>query len=114
VPAPPRFDRAFVADHRILQREQKVAAPAVTVLAYAVVIAIALSLLGLLAWGLHRLAATGDVRGRPAPARPAPRRGGSGNLDERRGHGAPGVREPDAARIGRARASDREARGKPW
>ena len=56
VPASPRFTRPFVADHKILQREQKAAAGWLTFAAYGVVLAIALSLLGLLAWGLHRLA----------------------------------------------------------
>ena len=55
VPAEASFQRAFVADHEILQREQKSAAPGLTVMAYLVVVAIALSLLALLAWGLHRL-----------------------------------------------------------
>jgi hypothetical protein len=55
VPASASFEREFVADHRILQREQKAGAPGLTLLAYAAVVAIALSLLALLAWGLHRL-----------------------------------------------------------
>ena len=67
VPATPRFERAFVADHEILQREQKAAAPALTAIAYGVVVLIALSLLLLLAWGLHRLGTAGG------PARPEPR-----------------------------------------
>jgi hypothetical protein len=79
--APRHFTRAFVADHRILQREQKPAGSAITVAAYAVVGAIAVALLGLLAWALHRLGAVEDttpprrfVRRRrpvPAPASPA-------------------------------------------
>ncbi len=56
VPAPASFDRPFVADHLILQREQKPAAGALTAIAYLVVLAIALGLLALLAWGLHKLA----------------------------------------------------------
>ena len=79
VPAPTRFERAFVADHQILQREQKDAAPGLTAIAYAAVVAIALGLLALLAWGLHRLAVTapgqpGDERarrGRAASTEPA-------------------------------------------
>lgn len=55
VPAPARFERTFTADHEVLQREQKSAAPALTAIAYAAVIGIALALLALLAWGLHRL-----------------------------------------------------------
>ena len=57
VAAETRFERRFVPDHTILQREQKSAAPALTAVAYGVVLAIALGLLALLAWGLHRLAA---------------------------------------------------------
>ncbi|HEX8104811.1 MAG TPA: hypothetical protein VF533_19485 [Solirubrobacteraceae bacterium] len=73
VPASPRFERTFVADHTILQREQKTAAGWLWVVAYAVVAGIALSLLGLLAWGLHRLGtASGGGEGR-APRTPAPR-----------------------------------------
>jgi len=66
VPASGSFVRGFVADHKILQREQKAAAPALTTIAYGVVASIALSLLGLLAWGLHRLGteATPRVRDR--------------------------------------------------
>jgi hypothetical protein len=59
VAAPAQFERTFVADHSVLQREQKTAAPALTVIAYGVVIGIAVSLLALLAWGLHRLATGG-------------------------------------------------------
>ncbi len=64
IPATARFERAFVPDHEVLQREQKSAAPALTGIAYAVVVGVALSLLGLLAWGLHRL-------GSPPPEEPA-------------------------------------------
>ena len=67
VPARARFERAFMPDHEVLQREQKAAAPALTVIAYAVVLAIALSLLALLAWGLHRLAGEGSGQP-PSPA----------------------------------------------
>lgn len=78
VPAPASFERAFVADHTILQREQKDAAPGLTAAAYGVVLAIAVGLLGLLAWGLHRLAEAGrsstDAAGEP---RTRPRRGHS-------------------------------------
>ena len=62
VPAERSFTRTFVADHEILQREQKSAAPWLTGFAYAVVVAIALALLVLLAWGLHRLATPDDPR----------------------------------------------------
>jgi hypothetical protein len=72
VPAPARFSREFVADHAILQREQKSVAPALTAIAYGVVVAIALALLVLLAWGLHRLAlaAPGADTRPPRPAAP--------------------------------------------
>ena len=65
VPATPRFERAFAPDHEVLQREQKSAAPALTAIAYAVVVAIALALLALLGWGLHRLG-TAPLQGPPA------------------------------------------------
>jgi hypothetical protein len=55
VPARTSFTRTFIADHKILQREQKSAAGGLTALAYGLVAAIALALLALLAWGLHRL-----------------------------------------------------------
>jgi hypothetical protein len=61
VPARPRFTRTFVADHQILQREQKTSAAGLTVMAYALVVAIALSLLVLLVWGLHRLGLGEDL-----------------------------------------------------
>ncbi|HVE67231.1 MAG TPA: hypothetical protein VNB64_01490 [Solirubrobacteraceae bacterium] len=56
IPAPPRFTREFVAEPEILLREQTGGGGAAWALAYAVVAAIALGLLALLAWGLHRLA----------------------------------------------------------
>jgi hypothetical protein len=68
VPAPARFERAFKADHEVLQREQKAAAPALTVVAYGAVIGIALALLALLAWGLHRLS-SGERAGTAESAR---------------------------------------------
>ena len=83
VPARPGFTREFVGDHEILQREQKGAATGVMVLAYGVVLAIALGLLGLLGWGLHRLA--GAVPGAPA----TPRRPGAAGVQRPRGQAAP-------------------------
>jgi hypothetical protein len=65
VPASASFERAFVADHEILQREQKDAAGWLTALAYLVVAAIAFALLVLIAWALHRLAVAAEA---PAPA----------------------------------------------
>jgi hypothetical protein len=58
VPAPTRFTRPVVSDHKILQREQKASSGIVTLIAYLVVASIAMGLLVLLAWGLHRLGAT--------------------------------------------------------
>jgi hypothetical protein len=65
VPAPAHFTRTFGSEHKLLQREQKGGSPVLVVLAYSVVAGITLSLLALLAWGLHRLA----VGMRPAPRR---------------------------------------------
>ncbi|MDQ3759689.1 MAG: hypothetical protein M3331_07090 [Actinomycetota bacterium] len=56
VPAKPSFERSFVADHEVLQREQKDAAGWLTAVAYLTVIIIALALLVMIAWALHRLA----------------------------------------------------------
>jgi len=73
VPAAREFTRTFVADHEILQREQKPAAPWLTGVAYSVVIAIAFGLLVLLAWGLHRLASSDSAAARNRPTAPSPR-----------------------------------------
>jgi hypothetical protein len=72
VSAPPTFTREFVAEKQFLQREAKTdTAAAVTAISYGVVIAITLGFLGLLAFGLHRLAVAPPV----APARePASKR----------------------------------------
>ncbi len=70
VPARAQFSREFVADHEILQREQKSSGGPLTVMAYLVVLAIALSLLALLAWGLHRLGSPPPTSNRPDPIRP--------------------------------------------
>jgi hypothetical protein len=82
VPARDHFTRTFVADHKLLQREQKTSAGWLAAVAYAIVVAIALALLALLAWGLHRLASARgadpspprrEPRSRPAPSTPAGR-----------------------------------------
>ena len=65
VPATASFERPFVADHEILQREQKDAAGWLTAFAYLVVAAISFGLLVLIAWALHRLAVVAEA---PAPA----------------------------------------------
>jgi hypothetical protein len=67
VPAKAQFTRSFSDEHQLLQRESKGGPAALVAIAYSTVIAIALSLLALLAWGLHRLAA--------GPAAPRRRRG---------------------------------------
>jgi len=64
-PAPASFTRAFGDEHQLLQREQKGGSPLLVAIAYSTVVGIALSLLTLLAWGLHRLA----VGLRPSPRR---------------------------------------------
>src|SRR5215210_5455264 len=61
LPARPAFERAFVRDKDILQREAKTGAAALTVVAYGVVLLITLSILGLIAWALVRLATRIDV-----------------------------------------------------
>jgi hypothetical protein len=71
VPAPASFERAFVADHQVLQREQKPAPAALSVLGYGVVLAIALALLALLAWGLHRLGGRNRAISRPEASKKA-------------------------------------------
>jgi hypothetical protein len=69
VPALPSFTRTFRPDHEILQREQKDGvASALPPIAYAVVAGIALGLLVLIAWGLHRFALVAPGAG-PAPRR---------------------------------------------
>jgi hypothetical protein len=75
VPAKSGFTREFVADHEILQREQKSAAAWLTGAAYLAVFAMTMGFLILLAWGLHRLAMAGAAEphpgGAPAPREPA-------------------------------------------
>lgn len=77
IPASASFERAFVPDHEILQREQKDVAGWLTGFAYVVVAAIALVLLVMIAWALHRLAVAAEVpRGatESAPAQATPSR----------------------------------------
>jgi hypothetical protein len=58
IPAKRSFVRTFVPDKRLLQREAKDgSSPMLSVAAYGSVLAIALTLLGGLVWGLSRLAA---------------------------------------------------------
>ena len=56
IPAPQQFTRSFQAEPKVLLREQTGGGPVAWAIAYAIVGLIALSLLLLLAWGLHRLA----------------------------------------------------------
>ena len=83
VAAPAQFDRAFVKDHDLLQREQKKGVPGwLTTAAPLVVLAIALSLLAALSIGLARVGRAQGPRDRgpkprrspasiPGPAKPA-------------------------------------------
>jgi hypothetical protein len=80
IPASESFTREFVADHTLLQREQKAAAPALWAIAYAVVLGIALAFLALLAWGVHRVStarppesAPRDSSRPPSPPSPSKR-----------------------------------------
>ncbi|MEA2157374.1 MAG: hypothetical protein QOE11_3514 [Solirubrobacteraceae bacterium] len=62
------FQRGFLSDHELLQRESKTQDAAITWGAYGVVFAITLLLLAMLAWGLHRVGVTaGQRRGTPPP-----------------------------------------------
>jgi hypothetical protein len=64
VPAQAHIDRAFIKDHKNLQREQKAGVPPIlTSLAYGAVGVIWFGMLGSLGWGLVRLA-----RHRPGPS----------------------------------------------
>jgi hypothetical protein len=71
--APPRFTRSFIADRKILQRERKKDVPGwLWGTAYLIIFAIFLVLIGMLGWGLVRLAGGGP--GAPvAGARPVRR-----------------------------------------
>ena len=69
VTAPPRFERAFVSDKELLQREAKVQGDDLTYGGYGVVFLITMGLLAMLAWGLHRVGTTaGTKRGGPPPS----------------------------------------------
>jgi hypothetical protein len=74
VPAERTFVRTFVPDKRLLQREAKDGTSSMlTVAAYGTVLAIALSLLGGITWGLARLAGAGRADWRRPPRRPLAR-----------------------------------------
>jgi hypothetical protein len=55
IPAAASFTRSFRDEHKLLQREQKGGEPLLVAAAYATVVGIAMGLLALLAWALHRL-----------------------------------------------------------
>src|SRR3954469_2793971 len=61
VPAKADMTRPLTSDHKILQREAKSASGILPIIAYLGVLAIALALCALMAWGLGRLARDGDV-----------------------------------------------------
>jgi hypothetical protein len=71
VPASPSFERPFVRDKDILQREAKDGAAGLTMIGYGVVLAITLAILALHAWALVRLATVTEPPSGPAP-RPRP------------------------------------------
>jgi hypothetical protein len=80
VPAPrTAVQRPFRADKQVLQREAKTGVPgSLTLVGYLVVLAIALSLIGLLGWGLARVSSRAGTVGAtdrrpPAPAAPRAR-----------------------------------------
>ncbi|MEA2193907.1 MAG: hypothetical protein QOG42_341 [Solirubrobacteraceae bacterium] len=58
VAAPARFERDFLSDHELLQREAKTQNQSITYGAYGAVLFFALALLAMLAWGLHRVGTT--------------------------------------------------------
>ena len=68
IAAPARFERSFQSDKELLQREARTQDDAVTYAAYGTVLGLALLLIALLAWGIHRVAATaGRERDTPPP-----------------------------------------------
>jgi len=88
VPAADTFTRELIPDSQVLQREQKTSVAGwLTAAAYSVVAAIALALLALLAWGLHRLAVT-------APGGAPPPGSGRTSPDSRRGTPKPAAAQP--------------------
>lgn len=58
VAAPASFTRAFLSDRQLLQREAKTQDDTITYAAYGIVLVLALGLLAMLAWGLHRVGTT--------------------------------------------------------
>src|SRR5829696_2261638 len=77
LPARASFERPFVRDEQILQREAKEGALGLTMIGYGIVLVITLSIIALNAWALVRLATrTEDAgpAGRPEPPRSVPAR----------------------------------------
>ena len=78
VPARAGFERPFVRDKDILQREAREGAAGLTLLGYGTVLAITLSILALNAWALVRLATVNEdadrERFRRTPTAPPARR----------------------------------------
>ncbi len=73
VAAPATFERAFISDRELLQREAKTNEAWITYAAYGTVLAFAFGLLAMLAWGLHRVGTTAGVkRDTPIPEWAAP------------------------------------------
>jgi hypothetical protein len=71
IPAPAHFTRPFERDKKLLQREQKPGIPGfLTLAAYLFVLIVGLVVLGLLAWGLRRIAA--EIRVSPPGDEPEP------------------------------------------
>ena len=73
VAAPKTFDRPFLSDHQLLQREARTQQAWITWAAYLTVLFFTLLLLGLLAWGVHRIGVTAGTRrtSLPDPVWPA-------------------------------------------
>jgi hypothetical protein len=74
MPARDGVTREFVAEKEFLQREAKANPGPLSAVAYLIVVAITLGFLGLVAWGLHRLAVSAEPPVAEPGPRPAPRR----------------------------------------
>ena len=89
VPARPTFERTFLPDPEVLQREQlEDVPPALPVIGYGIVGSIALGLIAALGWALARLARVAH-EGSPPPRPAGRRRQGIGDLVPRGGAKAP-------------------------
>ncbi len=88
-PATSSFTREFILDKKNLQREQKDDVPGWLILvAYLSVLAIALALIGMMAWGLRRLEARATTPRDPGTAQ-ADARGKPSGKDDGTGRGVP-------------------------